>query len=381
MSSNQLNIPFYLPYVTNDEISAVVKVLESGWLSMGNKTVEFEEKFSKYVGSKYAVATNSCTSALFLSLKILGIKKGDEVITTTFTFSSTANTIVHCGAKPIFVDIDEKTYNIDPESVEEKISDKTKAIIVVHYAGQPAEMTKIEKIAKEYQLKIIEDAAHAAGSCYEGGNRVGASGNLTCFSFYATKPMTTGEGGMITLNDEELTEKLKMLRLHGISRDAWRRYIEKNAWYYELIDAGYKCNTTDINAAIGLEQLKKLDKMNEKRKKIAKFYDENLEKLDVTLPYINPKVKSSFHLYPIRVLNYNRNKFINEMAKRGIGTSVHFIPLHLMGYYQEAFGYKRGDFPIAEGVYKNIVSLAIYPQLTSKQLYYIVSSIKDILGG
>lgn len=376
-----MNIPFYLPYITNNEISAVVETLKSGWLSMGNKTIEFEDKFSKYVGSKYAVATNSCTSALFLSLKILGIKKGDEVITTPFTFSSTANTIIHCDAKPIFADIDEKTYNIDPENIKEKISDKTKAIIVVHYAGQPAEMMKIEAISKEYQLGIVEDAAHATGSCYEGGNRVGASSNLTCFSFYATKPMTTGEGGMITLNNEDLTEKLRILRLHGMSRDAWRRYTEKNTWYYELIDAGYKCNTTDMNAAIGLEQLKKLDRMNEKRGKIAEFYDENLKNLDVMLPYINPKAKSSFHLYPIRVLNYNRNKFINEMAKRGIGTSVHFIPLHLMRYYQKVFGYKRGNFPIAEGVYKNIVSLPIYPQLTSKQLDYIVSSIRDILGG
>ena len=376
-----MNIPFYLPYITNNEISAVVETLKSGWLSMGNKTIEFEEKFSKYVGSKYAVATNSCTSALFLSLKILGIKEGDEVITTPFTFASTANTIVHCGAKPIFADIDEKTYNINPKNIKEKISDKTKAIIVVHYAGQPAEMMKIEGISKKYQLEIVEDAAHAAGSCYEGGNRVGALGNLACFSFYATKPMTTGEGGMITLDNEDLTEKLRILRLHGMSRDAWRRYTEKNTWYYELIDAGYKCNTTDINATIGLEQLKKLDKMNEKRGKIAEFYDENFKDLDVTLPYTNPKVKSSFHLYPVRLLNYNRNKFINEMAKRDIGTSVHFIPLHLMRYYQKTFGYKRGDFPIAEGVYKNIVSLPIYPQLTSKQFDYIVFSIRDILGG
>lgn len=376
-----MNIPFHLPYITNNEISAVVETLKSGWLSMGNKTIEFEDKFSKYVGSKYAVSTNSCTSALFLSLKTLGIKKGDEVITTPFTFASTANTIIHCGAKPIFADIDEKTYNIDPENIKEKISDKTKAIIVVHYAGQPAEMMKVEAISKEYQLGIVEDAAHATGSCYEGGNRVGASGDLTCFSFYATKPMTTGEGGMITLNNEDLTEKLRILRLHGMSRDAWRRYTEKNTWYYELIDAGYKCNTTDMNAAIGLEQLKKLDRMNEKRKKIAEFYDENLKNFDIMLPYKNPKVKSSFHLYPVRLLNYNRNKFINEMAKKGIGTSVHFIPLHLMRYYQEAFGYKRGDFPIAEGVYKNIVSLPIYPQLTSEQLDYIVSSIRDILGG
>ncbi len=374
-----LKIPFALPYITDDEIKAVTDVLRSGWLSMGYKTIEFENKFAEYIGSNYAVATNSCTSALFLSLKALNIKEGDEVITTTFTFAATGNVIVHCGAKPVFVDIDEKTYNIDSHQIEEKITDKTKAIIVVHYSGQSADMKKIMKIARDYQLNVIEDAAHAAGGTYEEGKKVGSLGNLTCFSFYATKPMTTGEGGIITLNDEKLYEKLKILRLHGISKDAWKRYIEKDSWYYEVLEAGYKCNPTDVASAIGLPQLKKLDWLNERRREIAKYYNEQLQDLDLIPPYIKPRVKSTYHLYPIRLIKYNRDKFIKEMAKKGIVTSVHFIPLHLMPYYQKTFRYKKGDFPVAERVFENIVSLPIYPQLTEDQLEYIVKCIKEIL--
>jgi dTDP-4-amino-4,6-dideoxygalactose transaminase len=374
-----MNIPFAPPYITEDEIKAATEVLKSGWLSLGYKTAEFENKFAGYVGSKYAVATNSCTAALFLSLKILGIKEGDEVITTPFTFAATANVIVHCGAKPVFVDIDEKTYNIGPDKLAEKITDKTKAIIVVHYGGQPADMKKAMKIAREYNLKVIEDAAHAVGSEYEDHRKVGSLGNLSCFSFYPTKPMTTGEGGMITLNQDEFNEKLRILRLHGIGGDAWKRYLEKDNWYYEVFEAGYKCNPTDIASAIGVEQLKKLDWMNARRKMIAEYYNEHLQGLDIIRPYVNPKVKSSYHLYPIRVTNYDRNKFIEQMAQKGIGMSVHFIPLHLMPFYQREYGYKRGDFPNAERVFQNIVSLPIYPQLTENQLEYIVNGIKEIL--
>jgi len=376
-----MNISFAPPYITEDEINAVRDVLNSGWLSMGDKTLEFENKFAEYVGSKYAVATNSCTAALFLSLKVLGIKEGDEVITTPFTFAATANVIVHCRAKPVFVDIDEKTYNIDPDKLAEKITAKTKAIIVVHYGGQPADMKKAMKIAKEHNLKVIEDAAHAAGSEYEKGKKVGSLGNLTCFSFYPTKPITTGEGGMITLNDDELSRKLKMLRLHGMNRDAWNRYLEKDNWYYEVVEAGYKCNPSDIASAIGIEQLKKLDWMNERRKEVAEYYNEQLQDLDIVIPYVNPNVKSSYHLYPIRLISYDRSNFIRKMGEGDIGTSVHFIPLHLMPFYHREYGYKKGDFSVAEKVFESIVSLPIYPRLTEKQLEYIVKNIKEGLSG
>jgi len=217
------------------------------------------------------------------------------------------------------------------------------------------------------------------GSEYEKGKKVGSFGNLTCFSFYATKPMTTGEGGMITLNSDDLNEELRILRLHGISRDAWKRYLEMDNWYYEVIEAGYKFNPTDISSAIGLEQLKKLDWMNERRKEIAEYYNEHLQGLDIIRPHIDSNVKSSYHLYPIRLIDYDRNEFIKKMTQNGIGTSVHFIPLHLMPFYRKRYGYKRGDFPVAEKVFENIVSLAIYPQLTEKQLEFIVKSIKEII--
>lgn len=375
-----MNIPFAPPYITQDEINAVTEVLKSGWLSMGHKTLEFESKFAEYVGSEYAVATNSCTAALFLSLKVLGIKENDEVITTPFTFAATANVIVHCGAKPVFADIDEKTHNIDPGKLAERITDKTKAIMVVHYGGQPADMRKIMRIAKEHNLKVVEDAAHAAGAEYQEDRKVGSLENLTCFSFYPTKPITTGEGGMITLKDDELSEKLRILRLHGMSSGAWKRYLQKDNWYYEITEAGYKFNPSDIASAIGTEQLRKLDRMNERRKMISEYYDEHLRGLDIVCPYVNPKTKSSYHLYPVRVTSYDRNKFIKQMAQKGIGTSVHFIPLHLMPFYQREHGYKRGDFPIAEKVYEDIVSLPIYPQLTEKELEYIIKNIKESLS-
>ena len=375
-----MNIPFAPPYITEDEIKAVTEVLKSGWLSLGHKTLEFEKAFGEYVGSRYAVATDSCTGALFLSLKVLGIKEGDEVITTPFTFAATANVIVHCGAKPVFVDIDKKTYNIDADKLAEGITDRTRAIIVVHYGGQPADMKKAMKIASEHNLQVIEDAAHAAGAEYETGRKVGSLGNLTCFSFYPTKPITTGEGGMITLDDGALCERLRILRLHGMSRDAWKRYLQEGNWYYEITEAGYKFNPSDIASAIGGEQLRKLDWMNERRKTISEYYDERLQGLRIVRPYLDPKIKSSYHLYPIRVISYDRSRFITQMAQKGIATSVHFIPLHLMPFYQREYGYKRGDFPIAERVFEDIVSLPIYPQLTEKQLDYIIKNVKEILS-
>ena len=349
---------------------------------MGHKTKEFEEKFSEYIGVNHSIAVNSCTAALFLSLKVLNIKENDEVITTPFTFTATANTIVHCNAKPIFVDIDDKTYNIDASKIEDKITAKTKAIIIVHYGGQPADMKKINAISNEYEIPVIEDAAHATGSYYSNGKKVGRSNNLTCFSFYATKPMTTGEGGMITTNNKGFTDKLKILRLHGISVEAWKRYINpKASWYYDVLEAGYKFNTTDLNAALGIEQLKKLDLMNEKRKEINEYYNSELKDFDIILPNIKSDIKSSYHLYPIRLKNYDRDKFISRMAESGINTSVHFIPLHLMPYYQKTWKYRKGDFPVAEAVFKNIVSLPIYPQLNDEKLQYIVKIIKNILNG
>ncbi|MBI4399973.1 DegT/DnrJ/EryC1/StrS family aminotransferase, partial [Candidatus Micrarchaeota archaeon] len=315
-------IQFSPPYISQQEINSVTKVLKSGWLSHGPLTEKFEKEFAKYVKAKFAVSVNSCTSGLFLSLAAINIKPGDEVITTPLTFAATANVVHHLGAKPVFADICEDTYNIDPDKIEEKITRKTKAIIPVHYGGQPCEMNEIAKLAKENNLTIIEDAAHATGSEYE-GKMIGSLGNLTCFSFYPTKPITVIEGGMITTNNKKLAERLKILGRHGISRDAWKRYGAKGSWYYEVLEAGYKFNTTDMNSALGLAQLKRLKWFEKKRKEVFDYYQKELMGLDVTTPTIRPNVKTSYHLYPILLESYDRNKFIDEMKTHGIGTSVH----------------------------------------------------------
>jgi dTDP-4-amino-4,6-dideoxygalactose transaminase len=373
-------IQFAPPFIDEKEIKSVVNVLRSGWLTMGPLTVEFENQFAKYIGSECAVAVNSCTAALFLSLVAKGIGKGDEVITSPMTFTSTANVVHQVGAKPVFADIEGDTFNIDPEAIKDKITRKTKAIIPVHYGGQPCAMSEILEIARENNLIVIEDAAHAAGAKYK-GKKIGCGtlGDLTCFSFYVTKPMTTGEGGMITTNDKKTADRLKILRLHGIDKDAWKRYSAAGNWYYEVKEAGYKYNTTDINAAIGVAQLKKLDGFNRIRDGIFRFYSSELKDLPLTLPTIRKGVCSSYHLYPILLEDYDRSKFIEEMKKKGIGTSVHFIPLNLQPFYQKTYGYKKGDFPVAEKVYQREVSIPIHPKLTKRELRYIVSTIHEIL--
>jgi len=373
-------LPYFQPSIGKEEIKEVVKTLKSGWLTMGPKTIEFEKLIAKYTGAKYAIAVNSCTAALHLSLIALGIGEGDEVIITPFTFAATANVIIQVGAKPVFVDIKKDTYNIDPEEIEKSITTKTKAIIPVHYAGQPCEMDKIMKIAKKHNLFVIEDAAHAIGAEYK-GRKIGTIGDLTCFSFYATKNMTTGEGGAITTNNKKLAEKIEILRLHGMSRDAWKRYSKKGSWYYEIEECGWKYNMTDIQAALGIVQLKKLDKFIEIRRKYVQIYNKELSKIKgIITPYEMPNVKHVYYLYPILLENYDRDKFINKMAKNGIQCSVHFIPLHLHPFYRKKFGFKRGDFPNSEWVYEREVSLPLYPKMKYSDLAFVIQTIKNILN-
>lgn len=374
-------LPYYQPLIGEDEINEVVDILKSGWLTMGPKTIEFENLIAEYTGAKHAIAVNSCTAALHLSLIALGVRKGDEVITTPFTFASTGNVIIHVGAKPVFVDIDRKTYNINPERIKETITPKTKAIVPVHYAGQPCDMKAIMEIAKDHNLFIVEDAAHAIGAEYE-NKKIGTFGTTTCFSFYVTKNITTGEGGAITINDEELADKLRILRLHGMSKDAWKRYSDKGSWYYEIADCGWKYNMTDIQAALGIHQIKKLDRFTEIRRKYARVYNEELGKINgIIIPYEKPNVKHVYHLYPILLEGYNRDEFIIKMQEKGVGCSVHFIPLHIHPYYKKTFGFKRGDFPNAEWVYEREVSLPLYPKMTKEDLKYVVATVKRIIEG
>ena len=376
-------LPPFRPMIGEEEIREVIDTLNSDWITTGPKTHKFEELFREYIGCKHAIALNSCTAGLHLSLIAFEISEGDEVITTPFTFTATVNVIIHQGAKPVFVDIERDTYNIDPEKVENVISDKTKAIIPVHYAGHPCEMDKIIKIAREYNLIVIEDAAHALGASYK-GKKIGNIGDVTSFSFYATKNITTGEGGMVTTNNNEIAEKIRLYRLHGISKDAWKRYSSEGSWYYEVIYPGYKYNMTDIQAAIGIHQLKKLKQMQKRREEIAKMYNEVFEDLpEIITPTVRKHVCHAWHLYPIllntKLLRIGRNKFIEALKAENIGVSVHFIPIHLHTYYRNRFGFKKGDFPNAEYVYEREISLPIYPKMTDKDVEDVINAVKKIV--
>ncbi len=379
MRKSYLN--FSIPDITQKEIDEVVKTLKSGWLTTGKKTQLFEKNFANYTGAKYAIALSSCTAALFLSLIVEGIQAGDEVITTPFTFVSTANVVHHLGAKPVFVDIEPDTYNIDPEKIPLAITSKTKAIIPVHYSGQPCNMQRIMKIAADHNLRVIEDAAHAIGAEYQ-GKKVGCQGNLTCFSFFPTKNITTGEGGIITLNDKEKAVRLKKLRLHGMSKDGWKRYDQAESWYYEIHEAGYKFNLSDINAALGVIQLGRIKEINQKRKELADYYIQELSHIPgIQTLSIPSNVKSSWHIFPIWIdskeLGLTRNQLIKALWKRNIGTSVHFIPLHLQPFYQKEYQYKKGDFPVVEKIFAGIVSLPLFPKMTNKDIDDVINAIHD----
>jgi dTDP-4-amino-4,6-dideoxygalactose transaminase len=292
--------------------------------------------------------------------------------------------IVHAGATPVFTDITADVFNIDPDEIGRKITPRTKAVIPVHYGGHPCDMDEIVEIAQEHDLLIIEDAAHAPLAEYK-GRKIGTIGDLTCFSFYATKNLTTAEGGMITTNDEELAEKLRMLSLHGLSRGAWKRYSEKGSWYYEVLYPGYKYNMTDIQAALGLHQLAKLRNFQEKREEYVSLYDRVFREMsEIETPQMREYVRHAWHLYPILInpdyLEIDRGAFIEALKAENIGTSVHFIPLHLHPYYQETFGLKRGDFPITEQVYDRILSLPLYPKMTETDVEDVIIAVKKVVG-
>ncbi|WP_408955101.1 DegT/DnrJ/EryC1/StrS family aminotransferase [Natroniella sp. ANB-PHB2] len=377
-------IPFYKPYIDKKEINSVVESMESGWLTTGPKVKEFQNKFADYVGSKHALAVNSCTAGLHLLLVAAGIGEGDEVITTSMTFAATANVIVEVGAKPVLVDIDPKTFNMDIQDLERKITDKTKAIIPVHMAGQPCEMDEIMKLAKERDIYVFEDAAHAIWTKYK-GKMVGNISDGTAFSFYATKNLCTGEGGMVTTNNDELAENIRINTLHGISRDAYDRYTNKEAsWYYEIVTPGYKYNMPDINAAMGIEQLNKLEEMQKRRKEIADIYTEAFKEVpEVKVPYVKDDIRHAWHLYiillEVEMLKIDRNEFINKLTELNLGTSVHFIPIHFHPYYKENYGFEEGDFPNCEYVFERNISLPFYPAMTDEQVYQVIDRVKQVI--
>lgn len=376
-------IPYNLPDITQAEIDEVVDTLRSGWIAKGPRTLKFEKEFAEYLGAKHAIAVNSCTAALHISLLTQNIGPGDEVITTPMTFASTASTILHCGAKPVFADIDYRTGCIDPEEVAKKITPHTKAIVPVHYSGQVCDLDRIYELADEHNLYVSEDAAHALWSRYKGrliGNKLRGAAS---YSFYATKNLATGDGGMLVTDRDDIAERARVLVGQGMSHNAWNRYAKGGSWKYDIVEPGYKYNMFDIQAALGLVQLSRMEEMQARRLAIAARYQEEFGKIDAVEPPFVPEFTTHcWHLYVLRIvpelLTIDRDRFIVELNERNVGTSVHFIPTHTMTAFRK-LGWKEGDFPMAEKHFERIISLPLYPSMTDEQVQYVIDAVRDIV--
>ncbi|MDA1354160.1 MAG: DegT/DnrJ/EryC1/StrS family aminotransferase [bacterium] len=368
-------IIFHKTHITENEIEAVTDAMRSGWLTTGPRVQKFEAQFSEEVGATHALAVNSATAALHLSLKAIGLSQGDEVIIPANTFVSTAEVVTYFNAIPVLCDIESDTLNMDVSKLEGLISSKTKAIIPVHFAGQPCDMDEILAIAKKHNLKVIEDAAHAVPATYK-NRKVGSIGDLTCFSFYATKTLACGEGGMVTTNNDAFAKSVRINRLHGISRDAWDRYTEKGTWVYQVVDNGYKYNMTDISAAIGMVQLEKLHWMRDERAKIAKRYHEAFAGTKIEAVVQRDDRESAWHLFVIKV--ENRDEMIAALKEQGIHTSVHFIPIHLHPYYQNTYGFNEETCPVATHCFNHYMSLPLYPGLTDADVDRVINGVLQL---
>lgn len=367
-------IPYGKQWIDKEDIGAVVKVLKSDWLTQGPKVEEFEKAVAKYCKSKYAVVFSSGTSALFSAYKAAGIKNGDEVITTPLTFSATSSMLFFCGAKPVFADIEEKTLNIDPEEIAKKVTKSTRAIVTVDFAGHPCDYDRIIKIAKENKLILIEDASHALGARYK-NKKVGGLADMTILSFHPVKHIATGEGGMVLTNNKDFYEKLKLARNHGIIKNP-----EKGGWYYEIEDPSFNFRITDIQCALGISQLKKLDKFLRLRRKIAAEYQKSFKDAPgIELPFAMDYADHAWHIFCVRVKKGERKTFFDSLRKMGLGVQVHYMPLHMHPFYKNRFGYKTGDFPVAEAYYERALTLPLFPRMTCKEVKYVVESVKKLL--
>lgn len=436
-----LRIPFYRPSIDSDEMTEVMDTLRSGWLTTGPKTKQFEREFAAYLGHKHAVAVNSCTAALHLALEAAGIGAGEGVLVPTMTFAATAEVVRYLGAIPVLVDCHEHDFNLDVADAERRLEEASRrgihvtAIVPVHYGGQIGDVTGVTALARRYHLKVIEDAAHccpayfrtggeevrsakgegriaelegqgargegrsASGQCYgvssspapalgalgDSWQAVGRSAAVSCFSFYANKCITTGEGGMACTDDDAYADRMRIMSLHGISRDAWKRYMATGSWYYEIIAPGYKYNLTDIASAIGLHQLRKADQFHRRRTAWAAAYFERLKDVEeLILPQSNPDRVHSWHLFVVRLrldqLTIDRAEVIAQLTEAGIGTSVHYLPLHMHPYYRETFGYRPGDLPRMARVYPEIVTLPLYPDLTEDDVDYVCQTLRRIVA-
>lgn len=377
----------FLPYGTQSidekEINEVIDSLKSNWITTGPKMRLFEENFKKYIGSKFAVAVNSGTAALHISTSSINIKPGDEVITTPLTFVASANCVVYRGGTPIFADIKKNTYNIDTEEVKRKITSKTKAIIPVHFAGQPCDMDEISEIAKENDLMVIEDAAHAIDAKYK-GKKIGTLSDLTIFSFHPVKNITTAEGGMVTTNDDNLYEKLLMFRTHGISKDAVKRFGKSGGYYYDMQYLGFRYNLSELHAALGIHQLNKLESFQKRRREIVKIYNRELQNINETIiPYVKKDVKHSWHLYVIQLildkLRVNRDQIFKALREENIGVNVHYIPVHYHSYYRKKFGLKKGILPNVEWLFPRLLTIPLFHKMSDNDVYDVINAIEKVI--
>ena len=375
-------LPFAAPLLGDEEIEEVVHCLRSGWLTTGHKVKQIEREFGEFIGAKHALAVNSCTAALHLALEAVGVGPGDEVITTPMTFTATAAVIEHLGARPVFADVTAQTLNIDPAEIQRRLSPRTKAILPVHFAGQACDMDAIAEVARGAGVPVIEDAAHAIPTRYK-GRMVGTLSDVTCFSFYATKNVTTGEGGMVVTDRDDIMERMRLMHLHGMSKDAWKRYTQNGSWSYEILAPGFKYNLTDIAAAIGIHQLRKCHAFHRRRLGIADQYDAAFAGLPgVSIPRVQDRESHGWHLYVIQIdperLTIDRDAFIDRLIARNIGVSVHFIPLHVHPYYRERYALQPSDFPNAWAAYERIVSLPIYAKMTDDDVRHVIDAVREI---
>ena len=375
-------IPYGRQWIDEDDINAVVEVLRSDYLTTGPKIKEFEEKLAQYTGAKFAVAVSNGTAALHAACFAAGIKEGDEVITSPITFAASANCVLYMGAKPVFADINPRTYNIDPDEIRSKVTERTKAIIPVHFTGQPCDMDEILKIAQEYNLIVIQDGAHAIGAEYK-GKKIGSIGDMTTFSFHPVKHITTGEGGAITTNNEELYKELILFRTHGITRDKDVLLKDEGPWYYEQQCLGYNYRITDIQAALGISQLDKLEGFLALRREYVKRYNEAFSAVnEIDLPYQLEDINSAWHLYIIKLklerLGCGRRQVFEELKDKGIGVNVHYIPVYYHPYYRQ-LGYNKGLCPRAEELYERIITLPLFPKMGKEDVEYVISNVKEVI--
>ncbi|PIR43601.1 UDP-4-amino-4,6-dideoxy-N-acetyl-beta-L-altrosamine transaminase [candidate division WWE3 bacterium CG10_big_fil_rev_8_21_14_0_10_32_10] len=377
----------FLPIATavfgEEEKKEVIATMESGWITLGPRTKQFEEDLKTYTGAKYAIALQSCSAALHLALLAAGIGKGDEVITTTFTYAATVNAILHVGAKPVLVDVESDTLNIDINKIEEKITSNTKALLPVHYGGHPIDLDKFQEIARKHNILLIEDAAHAIGAEYK-NKKIGTTGDMVCFSFHPVKNMTTGDGGAVVTNNEEFANKLMVLRVNGMDKESWKRNTTSGSWDYSITALGFKYHMNDIAAAMGLGQLKKLNAFIDIRIKVAKAYDAEFSSVkEITPLSVKPYIKHAHNLYPIMIntsgLSITRNQIMEKMKEYNVGSIVYYRPIHMHKFYADLLGYKLGDFPIAEKAFEHLICLPMYAGMTKQDAQYVADLLKEII--